>query len=142
MIKPGHFSIALLAAVLVPCFAGAESGRSHWDVVEAGAKPDGAADCTAVFQKLLDAAGAAGGGIVEVPAGRFRISAGLSIPAAVTLQGIYRVPPTARTGAMTNLSGSVLFAYAGRGSTEGPPFIKLAGNNSVIAGLIVAYPEW
>lgn len=142
MIKPGHLSIALLAAVLVPCFASAGSGRSHGDVVAAGAKPDGATDCTAVFQKLLDTAGAAGGGIVEVPAGRFRISTGLSIPANVTLQGIYRVPPTSGPVAITNLTGSVLFAYAGRGSAEGPPFIKLAGNNSGIAGLIIAYPEW
>jgi len=142
MIKRSYLGAALLVAGLVPCLAGAVAGRSHWDVVEAGAKPDGATDGTAVFQKLLDEAGTAGGGIVEVPAGRFRISTGLSIPANVTLQGIYRVPPTSGPGAITNLTGSVLFAYAGRGSAEGPPFIKLAGNNSAIAGLVVAYPEW
>lgn len=142
MIKRSHLGMALLVAALIPCFAGAESGRSHWDVVEAGAKPDGATDGTAVFQKLLDEAGAAGGGVVEVPAGRFRISTGLSIPANVTLQGIYRVPPTSGPVVITNLTGSVLFAYAGRGSAEGPPFIKLVGNNSAIAGLVVAYPEW
>jgi hypothetical protein len=40
------------------------------------------------------------------------------------------------------LTGSVLLAYAGRGSAEEPPFIQSAGNNASIAGLIVAYPDW
>lgn len=133
---------AFCLAVLVSCIANAETNRVRWDVVEAGAKPDGQADCTLVFQKLLDAAGAAGGGIVEVPAGRYSIKTGLSIPANVTLQGIYRVPPTQNKKEATNLIGSVLLAYAGRGDTSGPPFIKLAGNCAVLAGMIIQYPEW
>jgi hypothetical protein len=36
----------------------------------------------------------------------------------------------------------VLLAYAGRGEPDGPAFIRLAGNNAVLAGFIVAYPEW
>ena len=141
-VKPVQFPLALLVAVLLPCFSRAQRSE-RWDVIAAGAKPDGAADCTAIFQKLLDEAGAAGGGIVEVPAGRFRISTGLSIPANVTLQGIDRVPPAAGgAGVLTNLTGSVLFAYAGRGDTNAPPFIKLAGHNAAIAGLVIAYPEW
>jgi hypothetical protein len=74
---------------------------------------DGQADCTAIFQKLLDEAGAAGGGVVEVPAGRYRINTGLSIPANVTLSGTYRVAPTLQNGPSGNLAGSVLLAYAG-----------------------------
>lgn len=42
----------------------------HWNVLEAGAKGDAQMDCTPVFQRLLDEAGKAGGGVVEVPAGR------------------------------------------------------------------------
>jgi len=38
--------------------------------------------------------------------------------------------------------GTTLLAYAGRGSQDGPPFIRLAGRNSSIAGLVVIYPEW
>ena len=127
---------------MLPAFGFAQSGVSRWNVTEAGANPDGRGDCTAVFQKLLGEAGRAGGGVVDVPAGHYRINGGLSVPANVTLQGIYRVPPTSQRGAITNLTGSVLFAYAGRGSRDGPPFIRLAGNNAAIAGLIVAYPEW
>ncbi len=133
--------VLLLVIVLLSWLASAQPAW-RWNVIDAGAKPDGQTDCAAAFQKLLDEAGKAGGGVVEVPAGRFRINTGLSIPANVTLQGIYRVPPTTGPRALTNLTGSVLFAYAGRGSTSGPPFIRLAGNNAAIAGLIIAYPEW
>jgi hypothetical protein len=38
--------------------------------------------------------------------------------------------------------GTVLQAYAGRGSIKGPPFIRLAGDNAAIAGLVIVYPEW
>jgi hypothetical protein len=111
------------------------------NVMDAGAVADGATDCTAAFQKALDAAGKVGGGIVEAPAGRFRFAGTLSIPAGVTLQGTYRVPPS-RDNTAQKPDGTILMAYAGRGSAEGPPFIRLAGNNAVIAGLVVEYPEW
>lgn len=40
-------------------------------ILDHGAQADGAADCTAAIQKAIDAAAAAGGGRVVVPAGRF-----------------------------------------------------------------------
>ena len=113
----------------------------RWNAVEMGALGDGVKDNTAVFQKALDAAGQAGGGIVEVPAGRFRINGTLSVPQGVTLQGTYRVPPT-RSNMTEKPDGTILQAFAGRGSAEGTPFIRLAGKNAAIAGLIVEYPEW
>ena len=100
------------------------------------------ADSTAVFQQALDAAGQAGGGIVDVPAGRFRINGTLTIPSGVTLQGTYRVPPTADRRTLEKPDGTVLLAFAGRGSEEGPAFIRLTGRNSAMAGLVIAYPEW
>ena len=112
------------------------------NVLEAGAAPDGQTDGTVVFQKLLDDAGRAGGGVVEVPAGRYCIRGNLSIPANVTLQGIYRVAPTPGPLGGGAPNGSVLLAYSGRGSTEGQPFIRLAGNNATLGGLVIAYPEW
>ncbi|HZT41998.1 MAG TPA: glycosyl hydrolase family 28-related protein [Chthonomonadaceae bacterium] len=118
------------------------TAQTHWNVMEAGAVPDGKTDDTAAFQKALDAAGRAGGGVVDVPAGRYRIDGTLSVPASVTLQGTYHVPPTPEKNADGDLTGSVLLAYAGRGSEQGPPFIRLAGSNAVLSGLIVTYPEW
>ena len=140
MRTPGFF---LLLTVCLAATAGfTHAAPPAWQVAEAGAVGDGQADCTAIFQRLLDQAGKAGGGVVEVPAGRFRIQGHLVIPENVTLQGIYRVPPTSGPRALTNLTGSVLLAYEGRGTAEGAPFIRLAGNNAAIAGLIIAYPEW
>lgn len=120
----------------------APTNESHWNVKQAGALADGHEDCAPVFQRLLEEADQAGGGVVEVPAGRYRISTGLSIPANVTLQGTYRAPPTPHRGPGGDLTGSVLLAYAGRGATSGPPFIRLSGDNAAIAGLIIDYPDW
>jgi len=115
---------------------------TSWNVVTAGAKPDGNTDSTAIFQRLLDEAGKAGGGVVNVPAGSFRIAGNLSIPANVTLQGTYRVPPALKPVATAPLGGSILQAMAGRGSAKGLPFINLAGTNAAIAGFVITYPEW
>jgi hypothetical protein len=120
----------------------ADAHAQQWNVVEAGARADGEADCTDVFQRLLDEAGRAGGGTVAVPAGRFRIERHLSVPANVTLQGIFRMPPTRGNAPASQLTGSVLLAREGRGSDKGEPFLRLAGNHATVAGLIIAYPDW
>ena len=129
----------LAALVLIPCALWAQ-GPTPRDVVAAGAVGDGKTDCTAIFQRLLDEAGKAGGGVVYVPAGRFRLDGTLTVPANVTLQGIFRWAPT--TPSVESASGSVLCAYAGRNAPKDPPFIALAGDNAALAGLIVVYPEW
>ena len=114
----------------------------RWNVTTAGALADGRMDCTAAFQKALDDAGRAGGGMVEVPAGRYRIAGNLRVPAHVTLQGVFRSAPNPSRLGSTNMTGTVLLAYAGRGATNGPAFIRLAGHNAGVAGVIVEYPEW
>ncbi len=131
----------ILVIVWQTLLAADEPPQSRWCVTQGGAKADEVTDNTAAFQQTLAAAAQAGGGIVEVPAGRYRIHGTLSIPQGVTLQGTYRVPPTISSKS-DKPDGSVLLAYAGRGSQEGPPFIRLAGRNSAIQGLIVVYPEW
>ena len=135
----------LVSCLMLSCAPATSHGfgavPGSWNVVESGAVADGETDNTAVFQQTLDAARQAGGGIVHVPAGRFRINGTLSIPAGVTLQGTYRVPPTI-SRATEPPTGTVLLAFAGRGGEAGPPFIQLAGSNAVVAGLAVIYPEW
>ncbi len=112
------------------------------NVVESGAVGDGVTDNTAVFQRVMDEAAAAGGGIVRVPTGQYRINGNLVIPGGVTLQGTFVVPPTDQREGRPNLDGSVLMAYAGRGSREGEPFIRLQGSMATIAGFMITYPEW
>jgi len=137
--------ITFLIAALCGTFAGEQTPpatvSTRWNVKDAGAVGDGKTDHTAVFQQLLDEAGRAGGGVVDVPAGRYVIKGTLSVPAGVTLQGTYRVPPTIQRNQAKELSGSVLLAYAGRGQEKGAPFIRLAGNNAAISGLVITYPE-
>ncbi|MBN1124048.1 MAG: hypothetical protein JXA82_03510 [Sedimentisphaerales bacterium] len=129
-------SILILLLVSSVCFAG------ELNVLDAGAVADGKTDCTAVFQKLLDQAGAAGGGIVYVPAGQYAVKSNLVIPGGVTLEGTFTAPPSNRHDRFPNYHGSVLLAYAGRGSKDGKPFIQLAGNMATVKGFIVHYPEW
>lgn len=131
--------ISLLAAALV-CLALPAS--ADWNVTDFGAKGDGATDNTAAFQKALDTAAKAGGGVVNVPAGYFRINGNISIGQSVTLQGTHRTPPVAwPDGKPGDGQGSVLQAYAGRGNENGEPFIRLAGNAATVAGVVVSYPE-
>lgn len=112
-----------------------------WNVREAGALGDGTNDDTAAFQQALDQAAAAGGGVVFVPAGRYRIAGTLRIPANVRLEGIFRYSPTLRWGRVDDLPGSVLLAFTGRGQPAEAPFIRLAGNNASVAGVVIFYPE-
>lgn len=133
---------SLALALWLPLSAQAQVRPGLWNVAVAGAVADGNADCTAVFQQCLDDAGKAGGGIVEVPAGRYAIRGTLKVPANVTLQGTYRMPPTVGRPVAEEIRGSVLLAFAGRGSIDGDPFIRLAGNCSAVMGLVILYPEW
>ncbi len=130
--------VACLILVMLLCVGCA---LADWNVEDFGAVGDGTTDNTAAFQKALDEAGKAGGGVVNVPAGKFAIRGCLSVPAAVTLQGTYRATPLAYTPDYEKLPGSVLLAYAGRGSNDGRPFIDLR-SAAALVGVIIVYPEW
>ncbi len=127
-------------AAFVATILAAHSGQ--WSVMDFGAVPDARTDNTGAFQRALDAAAEAGGGVVAVPAGNYRLDGTLSIPTAVTLQGVFHAPPTDRREAYPELDGSVLLAYAGRGEPTSAPFIRLAGSMAALAGFFVTYPEW
>lgn len=129
--------ITIVSALLV---CGTACLSAEWNVETLGAKGDGVMDCTAIFQQALDDAGKAGGGIVNVPAGKFRINGNLFIPFGVTLQGTYRSAPLTHTPNPEEMKGSVLLAYAGRGSVDGKPFVSL-DSSATIAGFIITYPE-
>lgn len=118
------------------------SAGAEWNVRGHGAMGDGVADDTEAFQKALDAAQVAGGGVVNVPAGTYCIKGVLRIPGAVTLQGTFRTPAVPFAGVSGSMPGSALHAYAGRGDAESEPFIRLAGHTATLAGMVIAYPEW
>ena len=116
-------------------------GRTVWNAAEYGAIADGTTDCTLPIQSALNDASKAGGGTVTLSAGRFAVRGNLSIPRGVTLEGTYRAALTIDCVDQP-VDGTVLLAYAGRGSSSGQAFITLAGTNATIKGVAVIYPEW
>jgi len=121
-----------------------ENTDSRISVLDYGAKGDGSADDTSAFQSALDAMGAAGGGIVFVPRGKYRFDGSLTIPRAVTLEGVFAAAP-AHAGIRDRSPakpeyGTVLMPYGGKGSEDGFPFITIQ-ENATLRGVVVYYPE-
>ena len=65
----------------------------YFNVRSFGAVGDSKTDDTAAFQRALDAAGKAGGGIVYAPRGNYFFAGNLNVPKAVTLAGIWQSVP-------------------------------------------------
>ena len=66
----------------------------QYSVRDFGAAGDSKTDDTAAFQKALDAAHQAGGGVVYAPRGNYFFAGHLSVPAAVTLRGVWESVPS------------------------------------------------
>ncbi|WP_371402315.1 discoidin domain-containing protein [Kribbella sp. NBC_00662] len=93
-----------------------------------------ATDATRDVQKVLDQAGREGGGIVYLPAGWYRISTHLSVPAKVELRGASAVPNRDQGGAS---GGTVLQAFERNTDTALITLKSKAG----VRGLRVFYPD-
>ena len=125
-------AIAVLLVVLITTTVGHATEVRASDY---GATPDPNVDATAAIQRALDACGGSAGGVVHLAAGQYRINSGLTVPQGVTLQGVWKAPHYSSPEV-----GTTLLAYAGRGSTDGPPLVMLE-SNSTIRGITVYYPD-
>jgi len=96
---------------------------------------DGMTDVTTEVQTALDAIRVLGGGVLFLPAGKYRISGILSIPTGVALRGDWKKPEIGLP-----IEGTILQAYTGRGDPNGTPFIGL-NESSGVKGIAVWYPE-
>ncbi|NQT04012.1 MAG: hypothetical protein HQ580_18445 [Planctomycetes bacterium] len=110
-----------------------------------GALGDGKTDDTAAFQKALDAAGEAGGGVVYAPRGNYFFASHLNIPKAVTLAGIWQSVPAHNGIRNPGLpkptdDGTTFLVTEGAGKEDSPPFITL-NTNSTLKGVVLYYPE-
>ena len=119
-----------------PSEAAAASLDSYFNVRNYGAVGDGATDDTAAFQAALNAAAAAGGGIVFAPRGNYRLNKPIYIDSFVTLEGIWRSPT-----AFTQNTGTTLLLYSGRNNPNGPAAIQMRGINTTLKGVTIFYPE-
>lgn len=110
-----------------------------------GAVGDGKTDDTAAFQKGLDAAKQAGGGIVYAPRGNYFFAGHLNVPAAVTLKGVWESVPSHvgirnRGAAKPTDDGTTFLVTENQGKEEGAAFITLH-DNSTLQGAVLYYPE-
>ena len=134
----GVFSLMLAGVTLA-------MGTDNYQVTDFGAKGDGKTDDTAAFQKALDAAGQAGGGVVHAPRGNYFFAGHLKVPPAVTLQGIWESVPAHNGIRDAGLpkptdDGTTLLVTESAGQEDGPPFITL-NHNSTLKGVVIFYPE-
>jgi hypothetical protein len=105
---------------------------------------NGVTNDTSAIQHALNDASKAGGGIVYLPPAIYVVSTHLTVPANVELRGADSVPH--RTIVMNGgqATGTILYAYEGRGT--GTPdidtaFITLNGNHAGIRGISIHYPQ-
>ncbi|HEV2394214.1 MAG TPA: glycosyl hydrolase family 28-related protein [Verrucomicrobiae bacterium] len=123
----------------------ASQAADLFSVVDYGARADGKTDETAAFQKALDAASRAGGGIVYAPRGVYFFAGHLTVPNAVALKGVWESVP-AHNGIRDEGfpkptdDGTTFLVTEGRGSEDGSAFITLH-NNSTLKGVVLYYPE-
>ncbi len=144
----------IIAALCIatPCFAQAQNDKPRIvktqfptdDFVVASvivtqtpynALPDATSDCTSPVQAAIDAVAGSGGGIVYLPAGRYRFDGSLVLKEGVTLRGDWKAP-----GETASVGGTILMPYANRGQEDGPAFISMYRGTGV-RNLSIWYPE-
>ncbi len=114
-----------------------------YNVISAAYRADrtGGSDTSAAIQKALDDAGAAGGGVVYLPAGDYRLEAPLTVPAGVELRGCSSVP--VRDQGKGGSKGTKLHSLYGRmteGADTAQALVTLNGDRAGISGLRILYP--
>ncbi len=97
--------------------------------------PDNREDQTAKLQNWLDQVAQNGGGSAFLPSGRYRIDGSITVPTGVILTGSWSAP---HHGLLEK--GTVIDAYGGRGSEEGPALFELS-QSSGVKGITIIYPE-
>ena len=142
----------IVVVLMLSCFASApmcaqaqDSVADQLDVRHFGAVGDGKTDDTAAFQKALDAAAEAGGGVVRAPRGNYFFAGHLNVPNAVTLAGMWESVPAHNGIRNRGLpkptdDGTTFLVTESAGQEDGPAFITL-NTNSTLKGVVLYYPQ-
>lgn len=96
----------------------------------------GTEDVASLLQKALNELASAGGGTLWLPAGKYRITKSITIPAFVTLRGDWRNPEGVSDGEY----GTVIIADVASSDNAVPALFTIRGSAGV-NGLTVWYPE-
>ena len=134
--------LALLGAISL---AGGATNTDLYSVPDFGARGDGHTDDTAAFQKALDAAAQAGGGVVYAPRGNYFFAGHLKVPRAVTLKGVWESVPSHNGlrdpgGDRPLDDGTTFLVTENEGREDGEPFILL-NDNATLKGVVLYYPR-
>ena len=137
--------LSLFLSLCSPAQASAAPRPDTYSVLDFGTKGDGKTDDTAAFQKALDTAAEAGGGVVYAPRGNYFFAGHLKVPNAVTLKGMWESVPShlglRNPGAAKPTDdGTTCLVTESRGKEDGPPFITL-NTDSTLKGVVIYYPE-
>ena len=138
-------SIQLLLALVSTSLLAATPPSGPWSVLDFGAKGDGKSDDTAAFQKALDTASQAGGGVVLAPRGNYFFAGHLNVPEAVTLKGIWESVPShigvRNDGAARPTdNGTTFLVTENQGNENGDAFLTLH-TDSTLKGVVIYYPD-
>lgn len=147
MLSP-RWMYVLLLGLWAPALSGAPGGVLDVREPPYLAKGDGLTNDGPALQQALDDSAAAGGGVVFLPAGNYRVDTHLRIPGHVSLVGVFRSAPNriwdsvpVPNSSPTQVAGSTLLVYEGAGNPGGRPFVTLAGDNATVDGVAFYYPE-
>jgi hypothetical protein len=137
-------ALALALIFLTVSLAGAAT-PDFYVVTDFGAKGDGKTDDTAAFQKALDTAAQAGGGVVYAPRGNYFFAGHLNVPDAVTLKGVWESVPAHNGDRDANFpkptdDGTTFLVTENAGTEDGPAFITL-NQNATLKGVVIYYPN-
>jgi len=98
----------------------------------------GEGDVTAALQRALDDCGLLGGGVVFLPAGRYRITGSITLPSHVTLRGDWKDPDTMAPGESDY--GTMILADVESSQEEFPGLFRMTGSTG-IKNLTIYYPS-
>lgn len=104
------------------------------DKTEANNEVYNAKDNAPAIQQALNAAKNAGGGIVYLPSGHYRVNSNIVIPTGVELRGSADMASTPRG------QGAILEVTVGEGSANGTPLITMEPKSG-LRGISVNYPK-
>lgn len=100
-----------------------------------GVAPDGQTDNANALQAAVDAAAEAGGGVVCLGPGRYRIEGSIHIKPGVTILGDHDAPI-----GFNQPTNTIILATGGRGTEEGPALFEM-GDSSMLRALSIWWPH-
>jgi len=98
----------------------------------------GVEDVTSKLQRALEDCGMRGGGVVYLPAGKYRLTKSIVIPSHVTLRGDWKDPDTMKPG--DGDYGTIIIADVASTESEFPGLIRMAGSTGLKC-VTIFYPN-